>query len=106
MTLVRLMTFKSAILARWVKISSWTPSAKKAFAFSSLRFSNGSTAMLFSTAVASERAGALRKKEKTAAASAATTSSPIATAAQRTWVRCFLTACSFFGSCALPTSLS
>ena len=40
--------------------------------------------MLFSTAVASERAGPLRKKEKAAAASAATTSSPIATAAQRT----------------------
>ena len=32
--------------------------------------------------------------------------SPIATAAQRTWVRCFLIACSFFGSCALPISLS
>src|SRR5439155_21928425 len=47
-TLVRLITFRSAILARSVKISSWTPSAKKAFAFSSLKFSNGSTAMLFS----------------------------------------------------------
>src|SRR4030095_15588214 len=45
---VRLITFRSAILARFVKISSCTPSVKKAFAFSSLRFSNGRTAMLFS----------------------------------------------------------
>ena len=42
--------------------------------------------MLFSAAVASERVGPLRRKERTAAASAAITSSPIATAAQRTWV--------------------
>src|SRR5256885_11747145 len=48
MTLARLMTFKSAILERAVKISSWTPSVKKAFAFSSLRFSNGRTAIDFS----------------------------------------------------------
>ena len=47
MTLVRLITFKSAILERSVKISSCTPSVKKAFAFSSLRFSNGRTAMRF-----------------------------------------------------------
>jgi len=31
-----------------VRISSWIPSEKYSFAFSSLRFSNGSTAMLFS----------------------------------------------------------
>ena len=41
--------------------------------------------MLLSTAVPSERAGPLRKKVKPPAASAATTTSPIATAAQRTW---------------------
>ncbi len=47
-TEVRLITFKSAILARSVKISSCTPSVKKAFSLSLLRFSNGRTAMLFS----------------------------------------------------------
>src|SRR5882724_5619581 len=56
MTDVRLITFRSAILARFVKISSCTPSVKKAFAFSSLRFSNGRTAMVFSGTFA--RAGA------------------------------------------------
>ena len=45
MTLVRLITFRSAIFASLVKMSSWTPSAKNACSFSSLRFSNGSTAM-------------------------------------------------------------
>src|SRR5882724_11520520 len=45
---VREITFKSAILARRVRISSWMPSAKYALSFSSLKFSNGSTAMLFS----------------------------------------------------------
>src|SRR4030095_10306152 len=47
-TEVRLMTFRSAIFARSVKISSCTPSVKKAFSLSLLRFSNGRTAMLFS----------------------------------------------------------
>ena len=47
-TLVRLITFKSAILARSDKISSCTPPAKNAFSSSLLRFSNGSTAMLLS----------------------------------------------------------
>ena len=45
MTLVRLITLRSAIFASLVKMSSWTPSAKNACSFSSLRFSNGSTAM-------------------------------------------------------------
>ena len=45
MTLVRLITLRSAILASLVKTSSWTPSAKNACSLSSLRFSNGSTAM-------------------------------------------------------------
>src|SRR6266581_2490842 len=45
------MTFKSAILDKRVRISSWMPSAKYALALSSLRFSNGSTAMLFSGAI-------------------------------------------------------
>ena len=47
-TLIRLITFRSAIFASSVKISSWTPSAKNPFSWSALRFSNGSTAMLFS----------------------------------------------------------
>ena len=47
-TEVRLMTFRSAIRARLERISSCTPSAKKVFSRSSLRFSKGSTAMLFS----------------------------------------------------------
>src|SRR5205809_4453068 len=42
------MTFKSAIFDKRVRISSWMPSAKYALALSSLRFSNGSTAILFS----------------------------------------------------------
>src|SRR6266550_1449863 len=48
MTEVRLITFRSLILERFDSNSSWMPSAKKAFSFSSLRFSSGSTAMLFS----------------------------------------------------------
>ncbi len=44
-TLVRLITLRSAIFASLVKMSSCTPSAKKACSFSSLRFSNGNTAM-------------------------------------------------------------
>src|SRR5438034_7614888 len=48
MTEVRLITFKSLILARFDSSSSWMPSAKKAFSFSSLRFSKGRTAILFS----------------------------------------------------------
>jgi hypothetical protein len=44
------MTFRSAILDKRVRISSWMPSAKYAFALSSLKFSNGRTAMLFSGA--------------------------------------------------------
>src|SRR4029434_2168897 len=42
------MTFRSAIFDKRVRISSWMPSAKYALALSSLRFSKGSTAMLFS----------------------------------------------------------
>ena len=45
MTLVRLITLSSAIFPSLVKMSSWTPSAKNSCSFSSLRFSNGSTAM-------------------------------------------------------------
>ena len=48
MTEVRLITFRSLILERFDSSSSWMPSAKKALSFSSLRFSSGSTAMLFS----------------------------------------------------------
>ena len=45
---MREITFKSAIFDKRVRISSWMPSAKYAFAFSSLRFSNGKTAIDFS----------------------------------------------------------
>ena len=44
------MTFRSAIFASFVRMSSCTPSAKAAaFSFSSLRFSNGRTAIPFVT---------------------------------------------------------
>src|SRR6476469_2495571 len=42
------MTFRSAIFESRVRISSWLPSVRYALALSSLRFSNGNTAMLFS----------------------------------------------------------
>src|SRR4051812_37650061 len=48
MTEVRLMTFRSATLAKSVRISSCTPSVKNAFSLSLLRFSKGRTAILFS----------------------------------------------------------
>src|SRR5439155_391871 len=45
-TLLRLITFRSAILASLVKMSSWTPSTKAAASsLWSLRFSNGRTAI-------------------------------------------------------------
>src|SRR5206468_6223921 len=50
---VREITFRSAILDKRIRISSWIPSAKYALAFSSLRFSNGRTATLFSGIAAS-----------------------------------------------------
>src|SRR5437899_12582307 len=53
-TLVRLVTFRSATFARSVRISSCTPSVKKAFSCSLLRLLNGSTAMLFSGGAAFE----------------------------------------------------
>src|SRR5205085_2511926 len=46
----------------------------------------------------------LRETIMKAATTAPSTSSPIATAAQRTWARCFLTACSLPGRFGLPTS--
>src|SRR6266581_6957487 len=48
MTEVRLITFRSATFARSARISSCTPSVKNAFSWFALRFSNGSTAILFS----------------------------------------------------------
>src|SRR5207244_9878022 len=56
------MTFRSAILDKRVRISSWMPSAKYALALSSLRFSNGSTAMLFS-AIGSPTSAAFPEEE-------------------------------------------
>jgi hypothetical protein len=57
-TLVRLMTFRSAIFARFVRISSCTPSAKKEFSWFALRFSNGSTAIDFSSVTTGAVTGA------------------------------------------------
>src|SRR6202048_134549 len=48
MTLMRLITLRSATFARSVRISFWTPSAKNAFSLSVLKFSKGNTAMLLS----------------------------------------------------------
>src|SRR6059058_2175158 len=47
MTLVRLMTLRSAILASFLRTSSCMPSTKDASLLSSLRFSNGRTAIPF-----------------------------------------------------------
>src|SRR5437660_12567018 len=55
MTEVREITFKSLILARVVRISSWIPSAKNAFSLLSLRFSNGRTAIDLSSLRAEAR---------------------------------------------------
>ena len=46
-TEVRLITFKSATLARLERTSSCTPAAKYSFSLSSLKFSKGKTAILF-----------------------------------------------------------
>ena len=45
MTEVREITFRSPILDRFVRMSSWMPSAKNAFSLSSLKFSKGRTAI-------------------------------------------------------------
>src|SRR6266496_2454961 len=58
MTEVRLITFRSATFARSARISSWTPSVKKALSGSRLKFSNGSTAMLFSGIAVAVETGA------------------------------------------------
>ena len=46
-TEVRLITFRSATLARFERMSSCTPAAKYSFSLSSLKFSKGKTAILF-----------------------------------------------------------
>ena len=56
------MTFRSPILARFVRMSSWMPSAKKAFSLSSLKFSKGRMAIDLS----SFRADARGKRKKPA----------------------------------------
>src|SRR6266496_1818126 len=58
MTDVRLITFRSATFARSARISSCTPSVKKALSGSRLKFSNGSTAMLFSGIAVAVETGA------------------------------------------------
>src|SRR5438128_714421 len=58
MTEVRLITFRSATFARSARISFCTPSVKNAFSWFALRFSNGSTAMLFSGIAVAVETGA------------------------------------------------
>src|SRR6266513_3709165 len=62
---VREITLRSAIFESRVRISSWIPSTKYALDFSSLRFSNGRTAMDFSFG---NGARATKKKEYATAA--------------------------------------
>ena len=64
-----------------------------------------STAMLFSPAVASERAGACAKRENRSGERRDNQKRDCHCRPTHR-VRCFLTACNFFGSCALPNSLS
>src|SRR4029453_5846186 len=52
---VREMTLRSRTVANFVRISSFIPSAKYAFAFSSLKFSKGSTAIDLSILCAAPR---------------------------------------------------
>src|SRR6266487_557140 len=54
---VREITLRSPILDKFVRMSSWIPSAKYAFSFSSLRFSNGNTAIDLSILRAEEIRG-------------------------------------------------
>src|SRR3954447_20678617 len=86
---VRLITLRSAILARLVRISSCTPSVKKTLSGSRLRFSNGRTATLFSeidlvvdSLESSPASGArpLREKNKNAAAVAEQNAAAVAAA--------------------------
>src|SRR6266496_3900522 len=90
MTLVWLMTLRSEIVASLVKISSCTPSAKKALSGSPLRFSNGNTAILFSDFAGFEVDPAvvrwMRSEGKTKNAAALTTR--IAVAARAITARC------------------
>ena len=88
------ITFRSCTVASLVKISAWMPSAKYAFAFSSLRFSNGRTAMDFPAITNAEGVG-LRKRKTKAATIVASTSSPMATSAERTRARRFCTVSEF-----------
>src|SRR6184192_1137353 len=121
---VREMTLRSPIRESLVRISSWMPSAKYAFALSSLRFSNGRTAMLFSgtrtvalLAVSSERGDAVgddaRLKKIKELATRATADTTKATTSRGFGHRgltgrtpaglCFhLPRLSFSGTCGLP----
>src|SRR5207248_8179469 len=72
---VRLITFRSAIFERSVRISSCTPSVKKALSGSRLRFSKGKTAIVFSGTAAAVVTGV--------AAGTAVVPLPLATGAER-----------------------
>jgi hypothetical protein len=64
MTLVRLITFRSAILRQMGKDLVLTPVGEVGVLYLRSDFQRNGHAMLFSTAVASERAGPLRKKRR------------------------------------------
>src|SRR5437016_5209875 len=81
---VRAVTCNCGIFASRFSSSSEIPSEKYSFALPSLMSTNGSTAMLFSGMAVSDVVG-LRETIMKAATIAPITSSPIATAAQRTW---------------------
>ena len=89
---VRAVTCNCGIFASRLSSSSEIPSEKYSWSFPADMFTNGSTAMLFSGMAVSDVVG-LRETIMKAATIAPSTSSPIATAAQRTCARCFLTAC-------------
>ena len=82
---VREITFSAAIFDRRVRISSWIPSVKYAFDLSSLRFSNGKTAMLFSEIDARDVAlpASFRPDLNKSAIAAMIMTAPIAIAAMR-----------------------
>ncbi len=81
---VRAVTCNCGIFASRFSSSSEIPSEKYSWSFPADMSTNGSTAMLFSGMAVSDVVG-LRETIMKAATIAPSTSSPIATAAQRTW---------------------
>ena len=81
---VRAVTCNCGIFASRLSSSSEIPSEKYSWSFPADMSTNGSTAMLFSGMAVRDVVG-LRETIMKAATTAPSTSSPIATAAQRTW---------------------